>query len=146
MNHNIRDWLNFERWLLSMFAYLGGGLFGRWELNWSFTVFLFDSSNSTFQKINIPGICESLNLLLWAVDLYQSNDRRFDAFLLILLIRLTQNPGIFTVADLEPSQTYYQSANAKTYRVEYVLSIRTNDNLVTIEHAHVNITIRKKFS
>ena len=35
-----------------------------------------------------------------------------------------------TVADLEPRQTNYRSANAKTYRIEYVLSIGTNDNLI----------------
>ena len=35
-----------------------------------------------------------------------------------------------TVADLEPSQAYYRSASAKTYRIEYVLSRRTNDILI----------------
>ena len=35
-----------------------------------------------------------------------------------------------TVADLEPRQTYYRSANAKTDRIEYVLSKHNNDNLI----------------
>ena len=35
-----------------------------------------------------------------------------------------------SVSDSETRQTYYRSDNAKSYRIKYVLSIRTNDNLI----------------
>ena len=43
-----------------------------------------------------------------------------------------KNNYTYASADTEPRQTYYRSANAKTYWKEYVLSTRTNDNSIAI--------------